>query len=100
MVLVGDHQQLPGVVNSIQAKKLEFDVPLIKYLYDEFPIGVNFMLNVQHRFNNAIQVWSNREFYQGKLVASPLVKNIHIRDLIRGGKGLFLQKVYIVFKIF
>jgi DNA replication ATP-dependent helicase Dna2 len=62
-VLVGDHQQLPPVV---QSEDETLSTSLFERLIDEFPeAGV--MLDRQYRMAQRIQAFASREFYDGQL---------------------------------
>ncbi|XP_060698286.1 DNA replication ATP-dependent helicase/nuclease DNA2 isoform X1 [Hemiscyllium ocellatum] len=65
-VLVGDHQQLPPIVQSSDARALGMDESLFKRLEQNFDAIVQ--LNVQYRMNSTIMSLSNKLIYEGKLV--------------------------------
>ncbi|XP_059803256.1 DNA replication ATP-dependent helicase/nuclease DNA2 isoform X1 [Hypanus sabinus] len=65
-VLVGDHQQLPPVIQSSHARALGMDESLFKRLEKNSDAVVQ--LNVQYRMNRTIMSLSNTLIYQGKLV--------------------------------
>ncbi|XP_072414096.1 DNA replication ATP-dependent helicase/nuclease DNA2 isoform X2 [Chiloscyllium punctatum] len=65
-VLVGDHQQLPPIVQSSDARTLGMDESLFKRLEQNFDAVVQ--LNVQYRMNSTIMSLSNKLIYEGKLV--------------------------------
>uniref|UniRef100_UPI00398EB479 DNA replication ATP-dependent helicase/nuclease DNA2 isoform X2 n=1 Tax=Pristiophorus japonicus TaxID=55135 RepID=UPI00398EB479 len=65
-VLVGDHQQLPPIIQSSAARALGMDESLFKRLEQNFDAVVQ--LNVQYRMNSTIMSLSNRLIYNGKLV--------------------------------
>ncbi|XP_067858773.1 DNA replication ATP-dependent helicase/nuclease DNA2 [Heptranchias perlo] len=65
-VLVGDHQQLPPIVQSSGARALGMDESLFKRLEQNFDAVVQ--LNVQYRMNSTIMSLSNKLMYEGKLV--------------------------------
>ncbi|XP_069756973.1 DNA replication ATP-dependent helicase/nuclease DNA2 isoform X2 [Narcine bancroftii] len=65
-VLVGDHQQLPPVIQSSHARALGMDESLFKRLEKNLDAVVQ--LNVQYRMNRSIMSLSNTLMYEGKLV--------------------------------
>lgn len=64
-VLVGDHQQLPPIVQNQEARSLGMDESLFKRLelHDEAVV----QLNVQYRMNRQIMSLSNSLMYEGRL---------------------------------
>ncbi|XP_057197424.1 DNA replication ATP-dependent helicase/nuclease DNA2 [Triplophysa rosa] len=64
-VLVGDHQQLPPIVQNAEARALGMDESLFKRLEHHSDAVVQ--LNVQYRMNSAIMSLSNALMYEGKL---------------------------------
>lgn len=65
MCLIGDHKQLPPLVQNETIKK-ELSKSLFERLLDLSYIKKT-MLNVQYRMNPDIAAFSSREFYGGKL---------------------------------
>ncbi|XP_067908486.1 DNA replication ATP-dependent helicase/nuclease DNA2 isoform X2 [Heterodontus francisci] len=65
-VLVGDHQQLPPIVQNSDARALGMDESLFKRLEQNFDAVVQ--LNVQYRMNSTIMSLTNKLIYEGKLV--------------------------------
>ena len=65
-ILVGDHNQLPPLVKSRQAKAGGMDVSLFKRLCDAHPGSVA-PLGIQYRMNEDIQSISNALVYAGAL---------------------------------
>nr|XP_014340487.1 PREDICTED: DNA replication ATP-dependent helicase/nuclease DNA2 isoform X2 [Latimeria chalumnae] len=93
-VLVGDHQQLPPLVQNAEAKALGMDESLFKRL--ERNDNAVVQLNVQYRMNRKIMSLSNKLVYEGKLecgseqtatavVRLPLVTAVEIELERRGG---------------
>lgn len=72
LVLAGDHQQLAPTVKSQEAAADGLSTSLFEKLVARWPEAVS-MLTTQYRMNAAIMDYSNRKFYDGKLVASPKV---------------------------
>ncbi|XP_037603168.1 DNA replication ATP-dependent helicase/nuclease DNA2 [Sebastes umbrosus] len=64
-VLVGDHQQLPPIVQNQEARKLGMDESLFKRL--ELHSEAVVQLNVQYRMNRQIMSLSNSLMYEGRL---------------------------------
>ncbi|XP_073729316.1 DNA replication ATP-dependent helicase/nuclease DNA2 [Misgurnus anguillicaudatus] len=64
-VLVGDHQQLPPIVQNAEARALGMDESLFKRLEHHSEAVVQ--LNVQYRMNSAIMSLSNALMYEGRL---------------------------------
>ncbi|XP_072032876.1 DNA replication ATP-dependent helicase/nuclease DNA2-like [Amphiura filiformis] len=65
-VLVGDHQQLPPLVQSTAARKLGMDESLFQRLALHRPES-SIQLSLQYRMNSAIMDISNALVYDGKL---------------------------------
>ncbi|KAI1727117.1 AAA domain-containing protein [Ditylenchus destructor] len=87
VIVVGDYNQLPAIVTSKEAKANGLEVSLIEWLAKEFGPSVNFPLQVQYRFNTAIQRWPNEQFYKGSLTAHESVENCRLLDLFPESKG-------------
>uniref|UniRef100_A0A667X6H7 DNA replication ATP-dependent helicase/nuclease n=1 Tax=Myripristis murdjan TaxID=586833 RepID=A0A667X6H7_9TELE len=64
-VLVGDHQQLPPIVQNMEARSLGMDESLFKRL--ELHSEAVVQLNVQYRMNRQIMSLSNSLMYGGRL---------------------------------
>jgi len=76
-VLVGDHQQLPPVVQSGDER---LSRSLFERLHDEHEAAV--MLDRQYRMSQRIQAFASREFYDGALrPATPEVAGGSLADL-------------------
>lgn len=70
-VLVGDHHQLPPVIQSADAsstgdREADLSRSLFERLIEEHPEG-GVMLERQYRMAQRIQAFSSNEFYEGKL---------------------------------
>jgi len=77
-VLVGDHQQLPPVVQSGDER---LATSLFERLHDEHPDAA-VMLDRQYRMSQRIQAFASREFYDGALrPATPDVAGGTLADL-------------------
>ena len=80
VVLAGDHCQLPPTVKSLEAMRGGLATTLMERIVDCHPDSVT-MLTVQYRMNEQIMKFSSQWFYDGRMVASPLVSNRGILDL-------------------
>ena len=69
-ILVGDHNQLPPVIQSDEAKELTKTLFEILYSNPNTPDTVKVMLNIQHRMPKAISEFISQEFYNGELDVS------------------------------
>ncbi|MFC7227299.1 AAA domain-containing protein [Salinirubellus salinus] len=77
-VLVGDHEQLPPVV---QADESELHGSLFQRLIERYP-DASVLLDRQYRMAQRIQWFSSQEFYDGKLrPATPEVAGRSLADL-------------------
>uniref|UniRef100_A0A6I8QJX0 DNA replication ATP-dependent helicase/nuclease n=1 Tax=Xenopus tropicalis TaxID=8364 RepID=A0A6I8QJX0_XENTR len=85
-VLVGDHQQLPPLVQSAEARELGMSESLFKRLERNQEAVVQ--LTVQYRMNSQIMALSNKLVYEGRLecasdrVSNAVVKLPHIKTLL------------------
>ncbi len=77
-IIAGDHKQLPPTVVSKEAKKLSES--LFEKLIQSHS-NLSKMLQVQYRMNEKIMQFSNKMFYDGKLIADESVKNRTLSDL-------------------
>ncbi|MDZ7850460.1 MAG: AAA domain-containing protein [Halodesulfurarchaeum sp.] len=76
-VLVGDHRQLPPVVQSAA----DLETSLFERLIDRYPDAA-VMLDRQYRMSQRIQAFTSREFYDGELrPATAAVAGQSITDL-------------------
>ncbi len=73
VVLAGDPFQLSPTVKSNQAKREGFGVTLLEEAVERFE-SVSF-LDTQYRMNEKIMQFSNKQFYDNKLIASETVAN-------------------------
>ncbi|XP_075072554.1 DNA replication ATP-dependent helicase/nuclease DNA2 [Mixophyes fleayi] len=84
-VLVGDHQQLPPLVQSAEARDLGMSESLFKRLEKNQDAVVQ--LTVQFRMNSKIMALSNKLVYEGRLecaserVSTAIVQLPHLRAL-------------------
>jgi predicted DNA helicase len=72
LVLAGDHQQLAPTVKSQGAAAAGLSTSLFEKLVQRWPEAVT-MLTTQYRMNAGIMEFSNRKFYEGKLLADAFV---------------------------
>jgi len=73
VVLTGDPFQLPPTVKSTEAMRRGLATTLIEKSLQRIP-QVS-LLNVQYRMHHVIMGFSNQQFYEGKLIAAPVVRN-------------------------
>jgi ATP-dependent RNA/DNA helicase IGHMBP2 len=76
VIFAGDHCQLPPTIKSIEAARDGLDVTLFEKAIDRNHADV--MLTEQYRMNNQIMNFSNRIFYNGKLIANIKVADVKI----------------------
>ena len=76
-VLGGDHQQLSATILSETAARLGLSVTLFERAFCRFATSDDVVntLTVQYRMNERIMGWSNRQFYDKKLVAHETVRD-------------------------
>lgn len=72
-MLAGDHKQLPPTIQGSQNSLLSFT--LFSRAMDELKNVSSTMLLIQYRMNKLIMGWSNKMFYNDKLVAHDSVKD-------------------------
>ncbi len=81
LILAGDHCQLPPTIISAEAAKRGLSVSLMERLIGRFGTSASRLLTVQHRMNAAIMSFSNKEFYENRLLAHDSVNNHRLCDL-------------------
>ena len=79
-VLAGDHKQLPPTVVNFDSRELE--ETLFESLILSFSSNSS-LLDCQYRMNGKLMMFSNMEFYEGKLFSDDFVENISLGDLPR-----------------
>ncbi|XP_015269363.1 PREDICTED: DNA replication ATP-dependent helicase/nuclease DNA2 [Gekko japonicus] len=89
-VLVGDHQQLPPLVQNAEARDLGMSESLFKRLEQNKNAVVQ--LNVQYRMNSKIMSLSNKLMYDGKLECGSERVSKAVADL-PNLKGLKLEQL-------
>ncbi len=78
-ILVGDHKQLPPVVQSPRAQKGGLSVSLFERLALRHPSSIH-LLTDQYRMNEKLMDFSNKVFYDNKL--KTLHNNIALQNLL------------------
>ncbi len=78
IILAGDHKQLPPTVKSAEAQKLGLGVTMLDLLMGR--ISKSHLLTTQYRMHDQILAFSNREFYEGKLVSDTSVAERSLDD--------------------
>lgn len=78
VILAGDHCQLPPTVKSRAAVKGGLTQTLFEKIINNCNVDV--MLNEQYRMNDMIMEFSNRKFYNNKLIAAENCKNRKVFD--------------------
>ena len=79
VIFAGDHCQLPATVKSYEALKGGLGKSLMERIVENHPESVK-LLTTQYRMHKDIMEFSNRWFYEGKMIAAPDVKNRSILD--------------------
>ena len=70
-IIAGDHQQLPPTVKSSEALALGLNETVIDRMSNV--LDASFLLDTQYRMNHQILSFSNKHFYEGKLVSADFV---------------------------
>ena len=78
VIMAGDHQQLPPTIKSQKASKEGLSVTLFEKIIQRQKADT--MLEVQYRMNEKIMAFSNKKFYNDKLIADDSVKDKTIGD--------------------
>lgn len=78
VIFAGDHHQLPPTVKSLSAAKKGLNITLFEKAIQRN--NADIMLNEQYRMNSVIMNFSNRFFYDNKLIANIDVQNHKIFD--------------------
>ena len=85
LIMAGDHKQLPPTVLSTEVYE-ELSYTLFERLIDLYGEEIYETLRIQYRMNKKIMEFSNKVFYEGKLIAHESVANHTIADLINREK--------------
>ncbi len=81
LIMAGDHKQLPPTVLSEEAKE-GLSYTLFERLIDLYGEKFYALLRIQYRMNRKIMEFSNRMFYEGKLIAHESVADRTLKELI------------------
>jgi len=73
VIMTGDPLQLPPTVKSYEAAQRGFNVTLMEKCLNR--LSQSSLLNVQYRMHQAIMDFSNKQFYNGQLIAADDVKD-------------------------
>jgi superfamily I DNA and/or RNA helicase len=76
VIIAGDHKQLPPTVKSKEAEQLGLTETILDRMADHLEESV--LLTTQYRMHPKILGFSNKQFYDGKLMSAP---SIHAREL-------------------
>ncbi|HID66032.1 MAG TPA: IGHMBP2 family helicase [Aquificaceae bacterium] len=85
LIMAGDHKQLPPTVLSYEARE-QLSYTLFERLLDIYGEEIYEVLRIQYRMNRKIMEFSNRMFYDGKLIAHESVANHTIEDFVEKDK--------------
>jgi len=80
VILAGDHKQLPPTVICEKAKSEGYSVSVFERLIGTFGRDIKALLEIQYRMNQEIMDFSNKHFYENRLIAHETVKNHSIDD--------------------
>jgi ATP-dependent RNA/DNA helicase IGHMBP2 len=73
VILAGDHHQLPPTIKSQGAREKGLETTILDLMTDY--IKESSLLTIQYRMNQKILGFSNKLFYDGKLMSFPKVEN-------------------------
>ncbi|CRG96125.1 dna2/nam7 helicase family member, putative [Plasmodium gallinaceum] len=79
--LFGDHKQLSPLI-KYDKNNNKLNVTLFERLIKKYQNKISFLLNIQYRMNDLILKWSNKIFYENKLISHNSCKYITVDDLI------------------
>ncbi|RUM27684.1 MAG: IGHMBP2 family helicase, partial [Aquifex sp.] len=85
LIMAGDHKQLPPTVLSYEVQE-PLSYTLFERLLDIYGEEIYEVLKIQYRMNRKIMEFSNRTFYDGKLIAHESVANHTIEDFVEKDK--------------
>ncbi|CDO64878.1 dna2/nam7 helicase family member, putative [Plasmodium reichenowi] len=83
--LFGDHKQLSPLIKYNKHKN-KLNITLFERLINKHKQNISFLLNIQYRMNNLILLWSNKIFYEQKLVSHKSCKEITVDDLFSSNR--------------
>ncbi|GAW80845.1 hypothetical protein, conserved [Plasmodium gonderi] len=78
--LFGDHKQLAPLVKYKNGSN-KLSVTLFERLIKKYKKKISFLLKIQYRMNDLILRWSNKMFYENRLVSHHSCRDITIGDL-------------------
>ncbi|QHT68573.1 hypothetical protein GXP67_18945 [Rhodocytophaga rosea] len=70
-IFIGDHQQMPPIIQAKHANK-ELTKSIFELLFEKNP---GTMLNITYRMNSAINRFPSKKFYNNTLISAPSVAN-------------------------
>ncbi|SBT76955.1 dna2/nam7 helicase family member, putative [Plasmodium ovale] len=80
--LFGDHKQLSPLIKYNKNDNM-LNITLFERLIKNYKNKVSFLLNIQYRMNDLILKWSNKIFYNNRLISHESCCSINVTDLIR-----------------
>ncbi|CZT98733.1 hypothetical protein C923_03256 [Plasmodium falciparum UGT5.1] len=83
--LFGDHKQLSPLIKYNKHKN-KLNITLFERLINKHKQNISFLLNTQYRMNNLILLWSNKIFYEQKLVSHESCKEITVDELFSSNR--------------
>ncbi|ANQ08463.1 Uncharacterized protein PCOAH_00023880 [Plasmodium coatneyi] len=79
--LFGDHKQLAPLVKH-NSKGNKLNVTLFERLIKKYKRRISYFLKIQYRMNDLILKWSNKVFYEDRLVSHDSCKAITVEELL------------------
>ena len=79
VIFAGDHKQLPPTIKSYEAAQNGLMHTLFEQIMETKP-ECSILLTTQYRMHKTIMNFSSQQFYDNRLVASPLVRNKTLID--------------------
>ncbi len=80
-ILIGDHRQLPPTVLNEKAEEEGLSKSLFERMYEMHGTEFWSLLEVQYRMHDKIMDFSNRKFYDNRLISDKKVKEHTLADL-------------------
>ncbi|MDD5217588.1 MAG: AAA domain-containing protein [Candidatus Omnitrophica bacterium] len=81
LILAGDHCQLPPTVLSPRTGPMSLHVTLFERMHRALGAESKIRLEIQYRMNEKIMAFASQEFYEGRLVADPGIRDRLLTDL-------------------
>ncbi len=81
VIMAGDHKQLPPTIKSAEAADKGLEQTMFERLAYNYGDKIKSMLTVQYRMHEDIMNFSNKQFYEEKVVADESVKFHTLKDL-------------------